>query len=84
MVVGSSTPVLYPMDVGMPKEEDVAMMLLVVLEMVSSHLMVDLNSAYGAEHDDSLFWLVVIRLSFSFSMYEWMRLLMYFFCSVFG
>ena len=66
--MGSFVPALCPVDVGMPEEEDVVMMLPVVLGMVTSRLMVDLDSACGAEYEDSPFWLVVIGLSFSFNM----------------
>ena len=41
----------------MLEEEDVAMTLPVVLGMVTSCLMVDLDSACEVEHEDSPFWL---------------------------
>ena len=53
----------------MPKEEDKVMMLPVALGMLTSRSMVDLDSACGAEHEDSPFWLVIIGLSFSVDMY---------------
>ena len=81
---GFIAPALYPMDVGVTEEEDVVMMLSVVSGIVTSHLMVDDDSASGAEHEDSPFLLVVIGLSFTFGMYGWTRFLMYFFCDVIG
>ena len=63
---------------GVLEEKDVAMTFPVVLGMVTSHSMVDLNSLCGTEHEDSPF-VVVIRLSFSFCMYGWMRFLLFFF-----
>ena len=39
------------------EEEDVVMPLPVVLGMVTSHLMSDVEFACGAEHEDSPFWL---------------------------
>ena len=55
MVVGSFVPTLCPVDVCVLEEEDVAMMLPVVLGMSTSRLMVDLDSACGAEHENSTF-----------------------------
>ena len=83
MVVDSSAPVLYPMDVGVVKEEDVVM-LSVVLGMVTSRSMVDEDSACRAEHEGNLFWLVVIGLSFTFGMCGPVGFLIYFFCDVIG
>ena len=60
------------MDVGMLEEEDMAMTLPVVSRMVTSRLTVDLDSSCEAEHEDSPFLVVVVVLSFSFGMYEWM------------
>ena len=57
MVVGSFAPVLCLVGVAKLKEEDVEMLLPVVLGMVTSHLMSDMEFACRAEHEDSLFWL---------------------------
>ena len=45
------------MDVGVPVEEDVEMLLPVVSGMVSSHSMSNAMIACGAEHEDSPFCL---------------------------
>ena len=57
VVVGSFVPAPCPMDVSVLEEEDVAMTLPVVSEMVTSRSTVDLDSAYGVEHEDSPFLL---------------------------
>ena len=57
MVVGSFVPALCLVDVAVLKEEVVAITLSVVSRMVTSRLMVDLDSACEAEHKDSPFWL---------------------------
>ena len=59
MVVDSFAPVLCLVGIGMAEleEEDVEMLLPVVLGMVTSHLMSDVEFVCGAEHEDSLFWL---------------------------
>ena len=57
MVAGSSTPVLCLVGVAELEEEDVEMLLLVVLGTVTSHLMSDVEFAYGAKHENSPFWL---------------------------
>ena len=49
----------------MSEEEDMGMMHPVVSGMDTFGSIVDLDSACGADHEDSPFLLVVIRLSFS-------------------
>ena len=58
------------------------MMLPMVSGMVTSRLMVDEDSACGAEHEDTPFWWVVIGLLFTFGMCGWMGFFMYFFYDV--
>ena len=53
--VGSFAPVLYPTGVGVPEGEDVEMMHPVVLGMDTFCLMVDLDGAFGVDHEDSPF-----------------------------
>ena len=82
MVVGSFVPASCHVDVGVLEEEDKVMTLLVVSRMVTSRSMVDLDSAYGAEHEDTPFccsyrviilfwhvWVDEISYVFSFTMY---------------
>ena len=58
MVVGSSALALYPMDVGVPEEEDVGMMLPVDLGTNTFCLMVDLDGTCRVDREDSPFcWL---------------------------
>ena len=77
MVMGSFVPMPYLVDVGVLEEEDVVMTLVVVSRMDTSCSTVDLDSRIAL-------FVVVIGLSFSFGMYEWMRFLMYFFCRCIG
>ena len=78
VVAGSFIPMLCPVDVGVLKEEVMVMLLPVDSRMVSSCPTVDLDSTCGAEYEVSPFWLVVIGLSFPFSMYGCLGFLMYF------
>ena len=64
MDVDSSAPALYPVGEDMLNEGDVVMFLLVDMGTVSSLLMRDVMIAYGAEHEDNPFFIIVIGLSF--------------------
>ena len=57
VAVASFVPVPCPMDMGMLEEGDVVMSLSEVSRMVSSSQMSDVETAYGAEHEDSPFCL---------------------------
>ena len=57
MAVGSFVPMQYLVGVVMLEEEDVVMLLPVDSGTVTSHLMSDVVTTCGAEHEDSPFYL---------------------------